>query len=409
MDLPSYQQILAEVYEDNAKNILVHQGEYDDEEIAGDDKHPDEIVDQHEFQEFKGSRQIVEVPTNIPKHVDGTKHSITYERDVKLRVINIDSRFRTIPSTVYPLQTKQYIFENGVPVFYTSNLPDVRSSDILQLNTLSTNTPTNFLYKLTTPIKNVISVRVSSVEIPNTFYAFSKAHGNLSVRICYPSGQTSKYFVATIEEGNYIVDTTANLLPSNLILALENALNENPFRLTFNVNFDLISSTLTITTSIGNFDLDFLSDSIFASRVSDWGLGYNLGFSKTVSYTGQSSYTGTSVVNAIGGNYLFLNLDPDWRVLTHTNYDTAQINSFAKIVVRQPKNTVIYDNGMNLLTKEYVFDKPTTVRSFRVRLTDLYDEDIDLVGQEMSFTLELKEIMSHTMYNHYVNIDAITK
>jgi hypothetical protein len=109
------------------------------------------------------------------------------------------------------------------------------------------------------------------------------------------------------------------------------------------------------------------------------------------------------------GNYLFLNLDPDWRVLTHTNYDTAQINSFAKIVVTQPKNTVIYDNGMNLLTKEYVFDKPTTVRSFRVRLTDLYDEDIDLVGQEMSFTLELKEIMSHTMYNHYVNIDAITK
>ena len=114
MDLPSYQQILAEVYEDNAKNILVHHGEYDDEEIAGDDKHPDELVDQHEFQEFNGSRQIVEVPTNIPKHVDGTKHSITYERDVKLRVINIDSRFRTIPSTSRSTLRRPVQFEQAI-------------------------------------------------------------------------------------------------------------------------------------------------------------------------------------------------------------------------------------------------------------------------------------------------------
>ena len=46
MDVPSYHQILAEVYEENARNGLVHHNEYEDEEIGADDKYPDELEGQ---------------------------------------------------------------------------------------------------------------------------------------------------------------------------------------------------------------------------------------------------------------------------------------------------------------------------------------------------------------------------
>lgn len=376
MEVPTYQQLLAEVYDDTPKNILVYQNEYDDESVGPEDKHPDELEDQEDFQKPAGSRQMVEIQKDIPAYIDKTKFSVTYEKDVQTRVLNIDSRFRTLPNDT--IATEQ---------------------SVLKL----TSSPTDFLYKLTTPVKNVVSVRLSSIEIPNTYYDFSALKGNIFMRINYPSGQTTSFYDISITEGNYIVDSTANTIPNNLTIELENQLNTNTLGLNFQVVFDFITSKLTIVETTNKlFDIDFITNSVFSYRQTDWGLGYNLGFNKT-GYTGQFSYTGSKIVNAIGSNYLFLHLDPDWKVIKHRNTQTSEISAFAKILVSVPKNTVIYDNGSNTITKEFWLDKPATIRSFHVRLTDLYGNLVDLSGEEMSLTIELKEIMNTSLYNHYID------
>lgn len=376
MDVPTYHQLLAEAYEDTPKNILVYQNEYDDESVDGDDKYPDELEDQEEFQKPAGSRQMVEIQKNIPTYVDKTKLSVTYDKDVQTRVINIDSRFRFVPNDI--ISTEQ---------------------SILKLSS----SPTDFLYKLTTPVKNVVSVRLSSIEIPNTYYDFSTTKGNTTLRLLYPSGQTTTFYDVVITDGNYIVDSTANTLPNNLTIELESQLNANTLGLNFQVGFDFITSKLTIVETTNKlFDIDFVANSIFSYRQTDWGFGYNLGFNKT-GYTGQYTYTGSKIVNAIGSNYLFLHLDPDWKVINHRNSETSETSAFAKILVTVAKNAVIYDNGSNTITKEYWLDKPITIRSFQIRLTDLYGNVIDLAGEEMSLTIELKEIMNTSLYNHYID------
>lgn len=377
MEVPTYQELLAEVYDESAKNLLVHhETEYDDEEVGPEDHHPDELENQEEFQEFGGSRQQVEVQKNIPQYIDKTKLSVTYEKDVQTRVVSIDSRFRHQPSEIFASEAT------------ILKVPD---------------TPTNFYYKFTNPIKNVVSVRLSSIEIPNTAYNFSAKRGNISMRIYYPSGQTTNYYDVVITEGNYIVDLTINTIQNNLIHELETKLNTNTLGLNFQCDFNMITSKLTILeTTFKVFDIDFISNNTFSSRIADWGLGYYLGFRKKA-YSGVNRYTGEAIVDALDWNYIFLQLHPDWKVVKHANADTTEVYSFAKIIISVPKNTVIYDNGSNALTKEYWFDRPETIRHLNVRLTDNYGQDIDLMGQEMSFTLELKEVMNTALYNHYTN------
>jgi hypothetical protein len=365
MEQLTYQQVLADTYEETAKSMLVFQREYEEEEgPPPDDKHPDELENQDDFNEFKGSRQMVEVPKEPPKYDDKTTQGVRYNKDVQTRVINIDSRFRT-----------DY-----------------------------TDTETNFLYKLLTPVKNVVSVRLSSVEIPNTYYNFSAVKGNIWVTIQFTNGPYVSAGLKTlyIPDGNYTIgDPNIYTGVENIVITLANILNQYfAPAIPFIVNFNTITSKVEISTSPGNeFILDFSINSPFISRQYDWGLGYNLGF-REKTYSGSFIYQAEGVADMVGPNYLFVSLYPDWKVVTHNHPDKSQFGPFGKIIVSVPKNDVIYDNGANTVTKEYWLQQPTTVSSFQILVTDPYEEPIDLVGANLSLTVELKEIMNPALYEH---------
>lgn len=383
MEQLTYQQVLADTYEETAKSMLVFQREYEEEEgPPPDDKHPDELENQDEFNEFKGSRQMVEVPKELPKYDDKTQLSVRFNKDVQTRVINIDSRFRT----------------------------DYTDSE------------TNFLYKLLTPVKNVGSVRLSSVEVPNTYYNFSAynsttgvGRGNVYLRIVYPAGSTDPNQILDIQipDGNYTIgDPVTYNDPTNILVVLQGLIDDftqtgyfSRFKLT--VGYDPVASKVNFTSSWVNppmigqppFDLDFTANAPFITRQYDWGLGYNLGFRQKL-YTSVVDVDAEGVADMVGPNYLFVSLYPDWKVVTHNHPDKTQFGPFAKIIVSVPKNDVIYDNGANTVTKEYWLQQPTTVSSFQVVVTDPYEEPIDLVGANLSLTVELKEIMNPALYEH---------
>jgi hypothetical protein len=378
MDDLTYQQVLADIYEETSKNALVHQTEYEEDEIPAIDKHEDELDNQEEFKTFGGSRQIVEVPKHLPKFDDKTTQSVRYNKDVQTRVISIDSRFRT------------------------------------DYNDAST----NFLFKLVNPVKNVVSIRLSSIEIPNTYYNFSVPKGNTTFDIVYPSGSTNPDDVYTVDligdsatvfggsSGiNYYSSSSIDDFKSDLQAAINTALQgtPNPPTPIIKVDFDLKTSRFWLESSLGNeFDLDF-GTGPYAYRQYDWGLGYNIGF-RNKEYVGSFVYAAEAVADLIGPNYLFLSLYPDWKVVTHNHPDRTQFAPFAKIIVDAPKNDIIYDNGSNTVTKEYWLPQPITVSLFQVVLTDPYEEFIDLVGANVSLTVELKEIMNPSLYEHIRSI-----
>ena len=158
------------------------------------------------------------------------------------------------------------------------------------------------------------------------------------------------------------------------------------------------------------FEVDILGTSLaFSNRIYDNGLGYNLGLRQLSSSellkavketTGIQIYKleGNSIVDTIDNNYIFISLDPDWKVITNYTKDKELHYSFAKVIINVPKGSVLYDNGANTITKEYWFQQPTDITIIPVRISDPYDQTIDLSGMDFSFSLEIKEIRNAALH-----------
>ena len=384
----TYLELLAENDEEarqeflpNAKDLLTANFiEYDDH-VDGHDAHPDELEDQHEFRREQGSHQLASLMPEAPKDVHKQNTDIRYDKDTYIHVLSIDSRFR---------------------------------SDILD-------SPSNFLFKMLSPIKNVVSIRLSSIEIPNTWFTFSEARGNLvmDLYIGNAAGMVNPVQVPiTVQAGNYAVNT-GNL--NDILVQLFTVLNAAGSALTpkrsFAVGFDTITSKMSIscftnTAAPGTytydtqpslasetpiyFYIDFATGP-YANRDTDWGLGYNLGYGVKQTVPGVIQLA-DYILDVNDSTYVFLSLKPDWRVVEHNQPDRSQTGAFAKIIVDVAKNTMIYDDGRNTITRSYKFKQPTNITTFNVALLDEYEEIINLEGGGISMTLEITEVLHSSLY-----------
>ena len=468
MEHLTYQQVLADHYEETAKTVLVVSHEYE-EEVPPLEKDPkEELENQEDFQKFI-PRHDPETMTKPTTHEDKTIYSTQYNRQTQVRLINIDSRFRNrYGNSLAPIFEKDVFLGNKLFLNYVLN---TSSSD--------------FIFRLKEPIKNVISVRLSSIEIPNSFYTFSRARGNAQFQITYPSASLNvagtKTYTLEIPAGNWdslIYDTENANDPMTGVLYDINSftsvlwkvaytlntffaagagyavpgyetfiglnpislapLKYNQFELALNPANGKVNIKFNKTTSSGvqvdvPFDINWIvppnliADNYVNSTwlqppinplysttqirnsstsVADFGLGYNLGYRLPAYYPLQqgligglrSWYYAEAIVNTADSNYLFLSLDPDWKVIEQETPDRTQLFAFAKVVVNVPKFDIIYDSGANTLTKEYYLKQPTNIHTIPVRISDAYDQDIDLNGLDFSFTLELREVLSSGLY-----------
>jgi hypothetical protein len=373
----SYIELLAEndeearkEFEPNAKELFVDHGEYDDVD-AHQPEEREELEDQHEFQRYGGSHQQAAKLGDLEAHKSTHTTSISFYKSVKIHVISIDSRFRT---------------------------------------TLKDN-PSNFLFRLMSPIKNVVSIRLSSLEIPNTWYTFSEIRGNTTLLITVQD--TGKSGLINITSGNYSLDTTlSNCLQNALTGELKNIFPDYTFTVVLNTISGLItiSCTKVINTVVTpiQFSLDFRSG-IFSSRNYNWGLGYNLGFrnenftrdstNKLIKKTAfKTSHTGYEIPDVLDSNYLFLSLNKDWKVVDHNQPDRTNTAAFAKIIVDVPKNDIIYDNGSNTITKTYNLKQPTNITAFTISVVDEYEQFVQLMGGFISLSLEVTEVLNSSLY-----------
>ena len=104
-------------------------------------------------------------------------NDVINSNDLRKRIINVDSRFR------------------------------------------ATNSPstTNFSYSCNHTYKNVIRLRLASVELPNMFPTFSSSRGNLTFKIrAYDILGIPREVKITIESGNYNSQDLLNVIQNQL-------------------------------------------------------------------------------------------------------------------------------------------------------------------------------------------------
>lgn len=307
-------------------------------------------------------------------------NDVINSNDLRKRILNIDSRFRADMAT----------------------------------------STTDFSYKLQYPYKNIIRIRVASVEIPNMFYTFTSLNNTFLIK-AYDINNIVRIVQITIQEGNYTSDELITFIQEqidiNLIeqygIFINVSLNIINAKITFThngvANIPVTTSTIP-TQSAKPFILEFPTSN---KSCFYYGLGYNLGFrSKSVKATlsKPSSVTPTittyhiispACIDVVGITYMFLDVNDLYTVEHKTNDNYIQ--ALAKIIIREDKHTVINDDGGSFLSNEIIFNSPTDLSTLRVRLLDPCGNVIDLCGLNFAFSLEITQVLNTRLYDFYRN------
>lgn len=243
------------------------------------------------------------------ENVQGTKNPIN--RSILKKMINFDSHYRQI------LRPFSYAcFGDDSPLI---NIPN--SEERLYRSS-------NYTVSLSEPISNVVDLTLNTVEIPNSWYVFSKDYGTNSFKIFFWEKAFGEQLPGNAEEllieilnGNYTQQQLIDAI-NNKITSLQDA-NGEP-----NINFEYssINNKVTVTSLSADYNIrifwyvnDSQTDNAYyggASRI-DYNLGWLLGWRiSTVLLINTDDQVdnnnisiATSLVDIYGPKYFLITLD----------------------------------------------------------------------------------------------------
>jgi len=247
--------------------------------------------------------------------------------------------------------------------------------------------PSDFVVNLTNPLKNVISMRLSSMEIPNVQHVISANNGTNGFTIS-KNGLVQE---ATIASGNYeywLLGTQLNDLSGG---------GMTKTGIECSINIDEKSMRTTITNAQANdmthFELDF-TNPVDSNSPPMKTLGWLLGF-RNRKYEGSHIYQSEAAVDLAGSKYFFLAIN-DFNPCVHDVVTVLYENSFlqdnilARIPMREGKGVVLFDDCTDKITKKRHYFGPVNVDKLHIKLMDEYGMPIDLLGMDYSFALEFQ-------------------
>lgn len=403
----TYQELLAQQYEESARDLLAFQQIDYDKELEDVGAYQQDTMDTYaverpdEFNTFGGNRNTEEIISRTADFNDKSKFSVRYNKDVKINTFNIDSRFRAYvnPGVI----SKNPVADNAPTEFNKAFNPTAVSSS------------SHFIFRIRRQIKNAISIKLSSLELPNTFANFSNARGNTSFGIRPYNHATQKDYVYV----NIDSDDIPEYIPNAQLLAATIQTQLRKLKVTYpsiftkadtftcDVNdqgYIVIGNTNGTAT---NYDFDFGYTPVEIPLFEP--LGTLMGFKSTVysnvliNQTGsapsiiRNSLTATYLPDLNTDDYIYMNVNDYSTVVPQTINDTY-FTVFAKIPVTVDKGQVIFDNDSNNSTnKTYRFLLPSNLQQFDIQLLDRAGEELTFDGN-YSMTLEVEEILNQSLY-----------
>jgi hypothetical protein len=292
---------------------------------------------------------------------------------------------------------------------------------------------TDFEWILKEPLEKVVSMKLSALELPNMWYAISKKKKNNRFNVhLYNFHQLNekreKYFIhekkhtITIPDGNYRADyfeETMNTIFTNikggmdfLIVEVSEITSKTVIRCRNENDIGTNPNPYDITNDIYSpyfaYKIDFDVRDINIYQTLGWMMGYKekeylVGFhdifstyainnnkNEKITYNGylssESSY-GSSIYQ-----YLYFVVEDNRNSLRLENVfsemNEISENILARITISSSHNTVVMDNGSDLIFKKREYKAPVKIESFHFSILDKYGDIIDLNKNDYSFLLE---------------------
>ena len=257
--------------------------------------------------------------------------------------------------------------------------------------------PCDFTYQLPTEIYKVVSMRLVSIEIPNSWYLFSDKKKNNKFQIVMQTTidkrDVNECYDIEISEGNYNCETLQEYL--NTTYFYESDVDTLLKHIKFSINPYSFKSSFEVV----NNDIDKISFSLkFADNINQnimntfsWIIGFRLGNYLNI----DTCITSESLFDAGGDRYVYLCIN-DFQYNNNTSnvvyFDKSSLNEevIAKIPMINGKLSLIVNDNNNNLSKIRRYNGPVNISRLQIKILDKFGSVIDLNNMDFSMTLELE-------------------
>ena len=358
-------------------------------------KYMEKIKKINDYEKYKPN-EIINIIVENKINQERSQQSI-FETDVN-SVLNTTSRLNTLDSLVHNKTNIVYsAFPNSVAPGDLNSIKRITQLINLNLNSCFrhnyyASNPCDFQYFIPTEIKNVLSIRLASIEIPNAWYLFSHLKKNNTFNIIIEYCET-KVFQIVIPDGNYDSDSLQNYLNTtyfyeaekdNLLKYIKFSIDPYSFKTTFE---------LTLNHPMNfSYSLKFVDDiNQNIMNTMGWTLGFRLGSYLDIS----GIITSEGLFDAGGDRYIYMAIT-DYQynnnISNIVGFDKSMLNEdiIAKIPIVNGKLSLLIDENNNPLAKSRKYNGPVNLSKLHIKVLDKFGKVIDFNNMDYSFTLEFE-------------------
>jgi hypothetical protein len=260
-----------------------------------------------------------------------------------------------------------------------------------------TSKSSNFHLDLPINLTQVVSLQLSAMELPTTFYTISKVFSNNFFVLETSSGENP--LVVTIPDGNYDYLSLQEYINTYLSTT---SYSDVKFLSDFNTaGSNSGSGRMVVGSSTGtkNFSINFLTDRYGnedRQTPLPLKLGWLMGFREGY-YENSTTYVSEGVINLLGPRYIYLVVD-DYNNSVNDGFYGAfnssilNKNILARISLQGSVFNISTQNNFNLITTPRQYFGPVDISKLQIQLLDEYGRILDLNNMDYSFCLTFQTI-----------------
>jgi hypothetical protein len=261
-------------------------------------------------------------------------------------------------------------------------------------------TSSNFHLDLPIKFSQIVSMQLSALELPSTFYIISKALRNNYFTLLLPEQEP---FVVLIPDGNYDYIALQNCIQS--ILESSSVYSDIVFLADANTPAGSGpgggSGRMIVQSKTSQvFSILFLTDEHgMEDKISPlpaklgWLMGFRFG-----TYEGNSSYTSEGIINLVGPRYIYLVVDDYNNNVSDGFYGAFHSSMLNKNILARIslQDSVFYSQtfhqNSNMVSSPRQYFGPVDIQKLQIQLLDEYGRVVHLNNMDFSFCLTLQSV-----------------